>query len=345
VKSFHCTHCQAPVFFENVQCMNCNLPLAFLPDLRIMAAIEMGPDGLYAPLPDQRAYRLCANYVQEGVCNWAVAAVDPQALCVSCRLTRVIPNLTHEGNRAAWYRRECAKRRLVFSLFELGLPFNECSADGSGLVFEFLQDSPCGDAGRVLTGHDNGVITINVAETDDALREGQRNRQGEPYRTVLGHFRHEIGHYYWDRMIQFSPNLAAFRQLFGDERADYAQALRSHYAQGPPANWQNEFISAYASSHPWEDWAESWAHFLHMTDALETAEAAGLTLPLSSPGGRFPPASRGFDQLVRSWIPLTHVLNNLNRGLGLADSYPFVLSTTSIAKLRFVDHIVRNAHN
>jgi hypothetical protein len=309
------------VYFENVQCMNCNLPLAFLPDLRIMAA-----------LPDRRAYRLCANYEQEGVCNWAVSATDPQALCVSCRLTRVIPNLRQEGNRTAWYRLECAKRRLVFSLFELGLPFAEWNAEGGGLVFEFLQDSPCGDAGRVLTGHDNGVITINVAETDDALREQQRNRQGEPYRTVLGHFRHEIGHYYWDRMIQFSPHLAAFRQLFGDERADYASALQTHYAQGPRPNWQNEFISAYASSHPWEDWAESWAHFLHMTDALETAEAAGLCA-----------AGRGFDQLVRAWIPLTHVLNNLNRGLGLPDSYPFVLSTTIIAKLRFIDQIVRNA--
>lgn len=358
MKSFHCTHCRAPVFFENVQCMNCNLALAFLPDLRIMAALEMGPDclyryGQYSLLPDQRAYRLCENYVQEGVCNWAVAAVDSQALCVSCRLTRVIPNLRQEGNRAAWYRLECAKRRLVFSLFELGLPFNEWSAEGGGLAFEFLQDSLCGDAGRVLTGHDNGVITINIAETDDALREGQRNRQGEPYRTVLGHFRHEIGHYYWDRMIQFSPNLGAFRQLFGDERADYAQALRTHYAHGPRANWQNEFISAYASSHPWEDWAESWAHFLHMTDALETAEAAGLSLQpergndtaVYRPGGRAPRAGRGFDQLVRAWIPLTHVLNNLNRGLGLPDSYPFVLSTRIIAKLRFIDQIVRNARH
>jgi hypothetical protein len=340
MKSFHCTHCRAPVFFENVQCMNCNLPLAYLPDLRIMAALEMESDGLYrygpyALLPDQRAYRLCANYVQEGVCNWAVAALDPQALCVSCRLTRVIPNLMHAGNRAAWYRLECAKRRLVFSLFELELPLN-------GLSFEFLQDSLCGDAGRVLTGHDNGVITINVAETDDALRERQRNRHGEPYRTVLGHFRHEIGHYYWDRMIRSSANVNAFRQLFGDERADYAEALRTHYAHGPRSSWQNDFISAYASSHPWEDWAESWAHFLHMTDALETAEAAGLTLP-APPGGRPPAATRGFDQLVRAWIPLTHVLNNLNRGLGLPDSYPFVLSTTIIGKLRFIDQIVRNA--
>ncbi len=348
MKSFHCTHCRAPVYFENVQCTSCNLQLAFLPDLRIMAALEMERDGLYrygpyTLLPDQRAYRLCANYQHEGICNWAVAAADPQALCVSCRLTRVIPNLTRQGNRAAWQRLECAKRRLVFSLFELGLPFDDWSAGAGGLAFEFLQDSAGGDAGRVLTGHDNGVITINVAEADDALRERQRNRQGEPYRTVLGHFRHEIGHYYWDRLIQSSSHLSAFRQLFGDERADYAAALQIHYAQGPRPNWQNEFISAYASSHPWEDWAESWAHFLHMTDALETAEAAGLSLPLYPPGSGSHSASRGFDQLVRAWIPLTHVLNNLNRGLGLPDSYPFVLSTSTIAKLRFIDQIVRNA--
>jgi hypothetical protein len=335
--------------------MNCNLPLAFLPDLRIMTALETGPDGLYRYghyrygqydlLPDQRAYRLCANYLQEGVCNWAVAATDRQALCVSCRLTRVIPNLAQEGNRAAWYRLECAKRRLLFSLIELGLPFNEWSTEASGLSFEFLQDSPCGDDGRILTGHDNGVITINVAETDDVLREHQRNRHHEPYRTVLGHFRHEIGHYCWDRMIRYGPNLDAFRQLFGDERADYAEALRTHYAHGPRSNWQNQFISAYASSHPWEDWAESWAHFLHMSDALETAEAAGLSLATYPPGERSPIAGRGFDQLVQAWIPLTHLLNNLNRGLGLPDSYPFVLSTRIIAKLRFIDQIVRNARH
>ena len=336
MKSFHCTNCQTLVYFENVQCMVCNLPLAFLPDLRIMAAMERGQDGLYRIgqhgqqyrlLPDQRAYQLCANYEQESVCNWAVAADDNHSLCVSCRLTRVIPNLAHDGNRPAWYRLECAKRRLVIGLYELGLPVTDWSTDPAGLAFEFLQDSPYGDAGRVLTGHDNGVITINVAETDDATRERQRTRQGEPYRTVLGHFRHEIGHYYWDRLIQYSQNLAPFRRLFGDERSDYSEALRRHYAHGPRADWQHDFISGYASSHPWEDWAESWAHFLHMSDAVQTAEAAGLSLqpergdePTLHPPIRITaPTNRSFDQLLQAWIPLTHVLNNLSRGLGLPD--------------------------
>jgi hypothetical protein len=218
-----------------------------------------------------------------------------------------------------------------------------------GLVFSFKEsDVP---ASPVLTGHDDGRITLNIAEADNPGREKLREQLGETYRTLLGHFRHEIGHYYWDRLIQDSPRLEAFRGLFGDERADYQQALQRHYQNGPPANWEVGFISAYAACHPWEDWAESWAHFMHMTDALETAAAVGLSLKpkrrdepsMTTPPNPLSPRARDFDRMVEDWAPLTYVLNNLNRGLGLADSYPFVLSSRVIEKLRFIHETIYSA--
>ena len=238
---------------------------------------------------------------------------------------------------------------MIYTLLGLGLePRPKAVEPQTGLAFEFLEDSTQGDASRVLTGHDNGVITVNIAEADDVEREKQRTMQHEPYRTLLGHFRHEIGHYYWDRLIPETEHLTQFRELFGDERADYQQALQKHYNDGPPPNWEQGYISAYATMHPWEDWAESWAHLLHMVDALETASAAGLSLkPKRSdePSMRPPPdplhtRHERFDQMVDAWFPLTYVLNNLNRGLGLPDSYPFVLSAPVIAKLRFIHQVV-----
>jgi hypothetical protein len=201
-----------------------------------------------------------------------------------------------------------------------------------------------------MTGHANGVITVNTAEADDVERERRRQGLGEPYRTLVGHMRHESGHFYWDRLIRDRAAHDGFRALFGDERADYAAALQRHYEQGPPADWPTRCVSAYAAAHPWEDWAETWAHYLHMVDTLETGAENGLAIKPRRPDEPALPkispavASGGvaFDRLIDSWFPLTYVLNNLNRGLGLADAYPFVLSTPAIEKLRFVhDTIVK----
>jgi len=217
------------------------------------------------------------------------------------------------------------------------------------LAYEFLADSGVPGATPVLTGHHNGVITINVAEADDVEREQRRHQLHEPYRTLLGHFRHESGHYYWDRLLQHSPRLAAFRLVFGDERADYSAALTWHYQRGAPTDWPQRFISAYASAHPWEDWAETWAHYLHMTDALETAVACGLSLqPLRPDEPSLQPTARGdrlgaFDHMLTAWFSLTYVLNNLNRSLGWPDSYPFILSTPAIDKLRFIHETIAAA--
>ncbi|MDB5103795.1 MAG: hypothetical protein JWP91_1484 [Fibrobacteres bacterium] len=359
MKIFHCDHCQNLVFFENVHCVACGHSLGFLPDQLDMGSLEAAGDRLWrSPHPDarERGYRLCANYERENICNWTVPEHDADPLCVSCRLTKVIPDLTVAGNKEAWYRVETAKRRLIFSLLTLRLPLEgKRTGDGTGggnpaggVAFEFLADTAAPGAAPVLTGHNEGVITLNLAEADDAERERRRAQLHEPYRTLLGHFRHEIGHYYWDRLVA-GGDLEGFRGLFGDERKDYAAALQKHYADGAPAEWQQRFVSAYASSHPWEDWAETWAHYLHMRDSLETAEACGLSL---KPRRSDEPSLRAshpekpgdaFTKMTEAWFPLTYVLNNLNRGLGLADGYPFVLSTPALEKLRFVHGIIEAA--
>jgi hypothetical protein len=352
MKIFHCDHCGHLLFFENTECVGCRHRVAYLPDLRLVGSLDLdGDDTWRSPLPQAvTGYRLCQNDKIEGICNWAVPADDDNPLCASCRITRVIPNLAEPANRAAWYRLEAAKRRLLFTLIELGLPTaNRIDDPVRGLTFEFLADVDRA-SGPVLTGHADGVITVNIAEADDAERERRRTTMHEPYRTLLGHMRHESGHYYWDRLIGTSE-LDEFRSLFGDERADYDQSLKAYYEQGCPADWQTRFVSAYASSHPWEDWAETWAHYLHMVDTLETAAACGLSLkPRRRDEPALPetpqpvaPRPAAFERLIDSWFPLTYVMNNLNRGLGLADAYPFVLSPEAVTKLCYIDGVVGRA--
>jgi hypothetical protein len=343
VKVFHCDNCSALVFFENVRCVKCDHALAYLPDREMIATLD-GSAG--------RNYRQCENYAKHNVCNWAVPADDPNPLCLSCRLTRVIPDLGKPGNKEAWYKLEVAKRRLVYSLLHLGCPLKSKAEDPEyGLAFEFLADPEVPGAPPVHTGHASGVITLNVGEADDAERERRRVDLHEPYRTLLGHFRHEVGHYYWDRLVQGSPRLERFRALFGDERKDYGQALQEYYKKGPPADWQQRFVSAYATAHPWEDWAESWAHYLHMSDTLEIAAISGLSLrpqrrdepTLKDPIAPSGDGAEPFDKLIADWLSLTYVLNNLSRSLGQPDAYPFVLSAPAIEKLRFVHQTIAAA--
>ena len=345
MKVFHCDHCGQLLFFENVNCVRCGRALAYVPQLGALTSLDPidGPNGREWKSPrSETTLRLCENYAKQNasVCNWALAADDPNPFCRACRLTRTIPNLSKPGNDRRWYELEVAKRRLVYTLDELRLPLQNRNEDPErGLVFDFLEDT---GAGPVMTGHLNGVITVNVAEADEAERVRRRVELGETYRTLLGHFRHESGHYYWDRLILDSPRLQGFRDLFGDERADYNAALHRHYT-GAPQGWQDNYISSYATMHPWEDWAETWAHWLHMTDTLETAAACGFSLrpsrsdepalsSVADPAQGIAP----FDRIMESWSAITYVLNNLNRGLGNGDAYPFVLGTGAIAKLRFV---------
>ncbi|MGE0593240.1 MAG: putative zinc-binding metallopeptidase [Vicinamibacterales bacterium] len=350
MRTFHCNHCAHQIYFENTVCVSCGRTLAFLEDLRDMASLDSAPDGTWHPAQGAAggAYRLCRNYEVMHVCNWALPAHDPEALCRACRLTIVVPDVSMPGAHEAWFRLESAKRRLVFTLLSLGLPLSNRHEDPpGGLAFEFKADlDPSGEP--VRTGHSAGTITIDIAEADDAERERRRAAVREPYRTLLGHLRHESGHYYWDRLVRGQAETDGFRARFGDEREDYSAALDTYYRYGPPQDWQTRFVSAYASSHAWEDWAETWAHYLHMLDALETAAACGLSLapPTAGEPALAPlPANLRvdqipFDRLIAGWFPLTYVVNTLNRGLGLADAYPFVLPPAAVDKLRFVHDLV-----
>ncbi|WP_186131143.1 zinc-binding metallopeptidase family protein [Burkholderia gladioli] len=347
MKTFHCGNCGQLVFFENVRCERCEAPLGYLPEVGEVGAFEIdASSGQWRSLHPSVAgqlYRPCHNYSVENVCNWMVPADSPASYCESCALTETIPDLSNPDNRPLWYRTEAAKRRLVYTLTMLGLPVeSRLLAPERGMSFAFKAAT---ESEPVMTGHANGLITLNLAEADDAERERVRAVMHEPYRTLVGHFRHEIGHYYFDRLIVGSGWQEAFRERFGDERADYQAALDAHYQNGAPAGWEDSYISEYASMHPWEDWAETWAHYLHMVDTLDTANACGLVLgpdddSLPHLDDQTSVDEASFGNLMRRWFPLTYALNSLNRSMGVADAYPFALSPAVVAKLRFVHRVI-----
>ena len=217
-------------------------------------------------------------------------------------------------------------------------------------MFDFLDDdATTHETKQVTTGHDNGLITLAITEADDAIREKNRTRLGEPYRTLLGHFRHEVGHFYWDLLVRNRGGLDAFRRVFGDEEADYGQALRRYYADGAPAGWNDRFVSAYASSHPWEDFAETFAHYLHIVDTLDTARAVGFRSWSAQQGETSvdfdPYRAKEMQELVELWIAVSFAANCLNRSMGQPDLYPFVLSDATMNKLAFVHSLVRAAEH
>jgi len=356
MKLFTCGSCGQTLYFHNVRCVRCASRLGFAPDRLTLLAFEQTEDGWrgLGPLAGSGVYRMCANYADHGACNWMVPAADEQALCAACRLNRTIPDLSVPHNVILWRRLQTEKNRLVYGLMRLGLPVaSRAEAPENGLAFDFLANTNPpfreGGASSVVIGHADGVITLDIAEADDAAREHMRQQMAEPYRTILGHFRHESGHYYWDRLVRDAAWLDRFRELFGDERESYADALSRHYSEGPPAAWPERFVSAYASSHPWEDWAESWAHYLHMVDTLETSWQLGLRLSprveekaQAAMDDTFDPvAADDFQALIDHWLPLTAALNSLNHSMGQGDAYPFVLAPPAIAKLGLVHHIVR----
>jgi len=353
MKLFSCASCGSVVYFENVSCTRCGATLGFVLEDVTMGAFETAGDGSWKRLGDGRGYLMCSNYAGHAACNWMFGVDEDETFCAACRLNRTIPDLGAGENESLWKALEVEKRRLVYSLLRLRLPVVPRSRDDSGLEFDFLADAPATftERGRVLTGHAQGLITINVAEADPAERERMRDAMDEPYRTVLGHFRHESGHYYWDRLVRDGPWLDGFRERFGAESADYAQALEDHHAGGPPADWRERFVSGYASSHPWEDWAETWAHYLHIVDTLETAHEFGLRIRPRAAAGDELDVEHDFDAyaeadvqaLVAHWLPLSVALNCLNRSMGHEDAYPFVLAPAVVEKLGFVHRVVRGA--
>ncbi len=351
VRLFECQHCGQLLYFDNTQCERCGHVLGYLPDQTMLSAlIEDGADSWRALADPDRSVRFCAN-ADHDACNWLVPADAADAFCRACRLNRTIPNLAEGDNLLLWQRLETAKHRLVYGLLRLGLPLVSKFDDAeNGLAFDFLAGSGATfqEGPNIVTGHAQGLITIDIAEADDAERERHRRDMAEPYRTLLGHFRHESGHHYWERLVRDGVWHQAFREMFGDERRDYGAALDTHYTRGPPPDWQERYVSGYASAHPWEDFAETWAHFLHIVDTLETAVFFGLRIhpkagrhPVLKMESDFDPYRQGdFDALVEAWLPVTYAVNSLNHSMGQPDLYPFVLAPAVIGKLRFVHGLI-----
>lgn len=353
-KAFQCV-CGQRIFFNNTECLNCRRQLGFDPRRGHVLALDPGKAAdtwLEAGRARGRTFKRCANFASPAACNWLLPAAAANSLRLACGLNRTIPDLSVAENGRLWFKVEAAKRQMIAQLLTLGLPIRRSQAPGDGgLAFDLL--APAADGTPPLTGHNHGLITLNIREADDAYRVQVREAMHEPYRTLLGHFRHEIGHFYWDQLVAGGPWLAPFRAVFGDERADYAQALRRNYEAGPPADWAQRFISTYASCHPWEDWAETWAHYLHMMDTLDTAISFGVSRvaveqayePFTRASLYDPddPEGQGFLDLVNAWVALTGVLNELSRSMGQQDFYPFVLPGAVVGKLQFVHRVIRDA--
>jgi hypothetical protein len=346
--------CGHSLFFDDLLCPSCNAALGYLPDEGRIAALEPGPRPETWLAPGRAdIIKFCANRHSPAGCNWMIYADRPVQFCIACRLNRAIPSLDDPDNIEYWGKIEAAKRRLISELLGLSLPVRSKLYDDPdrGLMFDFLRSSPGGP--QVMTGHANGLITLNVEEADDAKREHIRHAMHEPYRALLGHFRHEVGHYYWDRLVWDSQWLEPFRQLFGDERASYAEALKRHYEQGPPAHWQLSHISSYATMHPWEDWAETWAHYLHAVGTLSTIISFGVEA--EDIKGKTPdfgkdalyapddPMADLFLEILNGWLEIITVINILARNMGQPDFYPFTLSKPAVAKLQFVQIVVANS--
>lgn len=305
MKRFYCA-CGNEVFFDNLFCQRCGQGLGFQTETQTIISLT--------------GQRLC-EHNETLQCNWLVH--DDNTQCIACRLTRTIPDLSINNNKQRWLKLEATKRRAFYMLLRLGLHIPNRS-DTKPMLFDFLEDqrtNPNVTLDFVYTGHADGVITLNVAEADDSYRSATQELMNEAYRTLLGHFRHELGHFYWMQLFQNQTALNEFRALFGDERQNYQLALEYFYNQG--ANqWQSSYITAYASSHPLEDWAETWAHYLHINDTLETARAYYL-IPESS-------------DWLSAWMDFSVILNALNRSMGTSDPYPFIITETIQHKLRFI---------
>lgn len=348
MRLFSCPVCGQVLFFGNVKCERCEAMLGYEPTANRMLALAADDSGRLVATAGRlegTAWRYCGNHAHD-VCNWLIPADQPGELCRACRHNLTIPDLSVPENVGLWRKLEEAKHRLLYTILRLNLPLFDRDARPDGLGFEFLR----ADHGKVLTGHADGLITIAVVEADDAEREKRRTALGEPYRTLLGHFRHEVGHWYWNQLVRDTAWRAPFTALFGDADQDYGEALKRHYANGPAPGWQDTLISAYAGSHPWEDFAETWAHYFHMIDTLETGGSFGIVLSPRLDREHILSTSLDFDVYDRNlemttlhdaWVALSSALNSFNRSMGLADPYPFVLSPKVVEKLGFIHALIR----
>jgi hypothetical protein len=332
MKRFYC-RCGQEVFFENSVCFSCGCALGNVYRGNALRSV-VAEQGEWCDLERQQRYRFCQNRLRHDVCNGLVPAASAGHFCMACELNRTIPNLTVPGNVERWRKIEQAKRRLIYGLLRIGLPLHYASGGVvRDLTFDFLQDkrtNPHAEHHYVATGHADGVITLNVLEADDVARTYQRTLNHERYRTILGHLRHECGHYYFELL---NPNKSQFIQLFGDPDIPYEQALGAYYRNGPRHDWQNSYITAYASAHPFEDWAECFAHYLHVSDTLETAAVRGVITGFNG--------TEDLHTRMQSWAQLVIILNELNRSMGMPDAYPFSVNATTLAKFTYINESIK----
>ncbi|NHB58493.1 hypothetical protein G9F32_10785 [Acinetobacter sp. 194] len=345
MKYFECTSCHHQIYFMDYQCEHCHSHIGYVASEKYMGTFKIESDATWVAQNTSfksTLFKPCRNYSLYQNCNWLIPADDDNVYCESCQLTHTILDLSQAENITYWSRLEMAKRRFLYLTQRLHIMPRpkKSDTDPYGLRFDFLMPN---DDQPVLTGHANGVITLNASEADVVYREKTRENMGENYRTLLGHFRHESGHFYFNVMQYLHPELIEeFRLYFGDERLDYSEALQRHYNEGPPLNWQESYISTYATAHPWEDWAETWAHYLHMMETLETAYYAGISIQGNGTTlnqlnfEECPIGAKDFEATLQNWVTLTFNLNALNRSMGLADAYPFKLTDTVKDKLRFI---------
>lgn len=343
MERFHCS-CGTEIFFDNSHCAVCGKVLGFDPGRQQLLPLQAHEDNIWFSVISGRRYRLCSLRPEIG-CNWLLTIPNNDKQCLSCCLTRTIPSLSFPRNLARWQRLEQTKRRALYMLLRLGLslklsavrscPLHTDAIKYPPLVFDFLEDKRSNmevDLEFVYSGHNNGIVTINAAEADDSFRAANRELTNEIYRTLLGHFRHELGHYY-ALLLSNDTMFDEYRELFGDERQDYHTALEHYYAEGARDDWRESYISAYASAHPQEDWAETWAHYLHIRDTLETALAYKVLGTESN--------DNSFTRALSEWAKLTVVLNALNRSMGVEDAYPFIITPTIAEKLHFIDRLLK----
>lgn len=332
---FEC-RCGQLIFFDSTGCVSCGSVLGFDKESMQLLPLNIEPDGSLAA-DNGQLYRLCRNGTELNVCNWIIPSTSTESYCWACSFNRTIPDQSRPRNNERLRRFESAKKRLFYTLLRLGLPLTNGFDDPeNGLLLDFVEDQRSDPArfpeSFVQTGYHGGVITINTLEADDDTRETVRIQLNELYRTLLGHLRHESGHYFWSVLDPNEGMSGRFRAVFGDPDQDYGEALGRYYENGPEFGWRDNFISAYASAHPNEDWAESWAHYLLIYDALETAAAHRMVATQ--------PDYLGIEERVAEWRLLSVALNELNRSSGLRDAYPFVLNDRVANKFRFIHEIV-----
>jgi hypothetical protein len=351
---YPCPNCQRLNHFEERICPACGFTLGYDPGSD--SFLFLGDCATIWRDHDSQPHDVvvCANNNEYGVCNWLVSTHDHTPYCRACRHNRTIPDLSVPTVPERWGKIEAAKRRMFHTLIRLNLPIeikiNE-SDQVQGLAFDFLYDSSAEQQGatRILTGHDGGVVTLNLIEADDVARERIRHAMGEPYRTLLGHFRHEVAHHYWSRLIEPDAGaLQAFRLVFGDETINYAQALQNHYSPQSGKVWTDDYVSFYATSHPWEDFAETFAHYLHMVDTLATIACFGMPMnpgPDGRAGARidFDPYTAPTDALTAQMASYSFALNAVNRSMGQPDLYPFRLSPAITGKIDYVNRLIARA--